>query len=130
MLLRALADLTVLAHLLFIVFVLFGGLLAFRWRWVPWIHLPAAGWGAVIEFFGWICPLTPLENSLRRASGAAGYSGGFIERYILPLVYPGELTRGLQLVLGSAVVALNLAVYLAVWRRRRTEGAWSKGSAG
>ena len=121
MLYRGLADLALLTHLLFIVFVLFGGLLALRWQWMPWVHLPAAAWGAVIEFSGWICPLTPLENSLRRAAGSAGYSGGFIEHYIVPLIYPGALTSGLQLVLGGAVVALNVAFYLAVWRRRSTQ---------
>ena len=120
MLYRALADLALLTHLVFIVFVLFGGLLALRWGWVPWIHLPAAAWGVVIELSGWICPLTPLENALRRAAGSAGYSGGFIAHYILPLIYPGGLTRGLQLVLGVVVVVLNVAVYLVVWRRTRS----------
>ena len=119
MLYRALADLVVLTHLAFIIFALLGGLLALRWRWVPWAHLPAAFWGAAVEFFGWFCPLTPLENSLRRASGCAGYSGGFIERYLIPIIYPTELTRDLQLLLGWVLVILNLAVYLAVWRRLR-----------
>jgi hypothetical protein len=117
---QALADLVVLAHLAFILFALLGGLLALRWRWVPWVHLPAAGWGAAVEFFGWFCPLTPLENSLRRASGSAGYSGGFIERHLLPMIYPAEFTRELQLFLGFVLVVLNLAVYLAVWRGLRT----------
>jgi hypothetical protein len=118
MLYRALADLVVLTHLAFIGFALLGGVLALRWRWVPWAHLPAAAWGAAVELFGWFCPLTPLENALRRASGAAGYSGGFIERYLLPILYPAALTREVELVLGCAVVVLNLVVYLAVWRRR------------
>ena len=116
---RALADAVALTHLAFIIFALLGGLLAFRWRWVPWVHLPAAVWGAAIEFFGWFCPLTPLENSLRRASGSAEYSGGFIERYLMPIIYPTELTREFQLFLGCVLVVLNLAVYLAVWRRLR-----------
>ncbi len=120
MLYRTLADLVALTHLAFIVFALFGGLLALRWRWVPWAHVPAAAWGAAVEFFGCFCPLTPLENSLRRASGSAAYSGGFIERYLIPIIYPEELTRGLQLLLGCLLVVLNLAVYFVVWRRRRT----------
>jgi hypothetical protein len=122
MLYRALADLVVLTHLAFIVFALVGGLLALRWRWVPWVHLPAAAWGASVEVFGWFCPLTPLENWLRRASGSDGYSGGFIERYLVPIIYPAELTRELQLLLGSFLVVVNLAIYLAVWRRRQPRG--------
>ena len=120
MLYRALADLIALTHLAFIGFALFGGLLALRWQWVSWVHLPAAAWGAAVEFFGWFCPLTPLENSLRRAGGSAGYSGGFIERYLMPIIYPTELTREFQLFLGCVLVVLNVAVYLAVWRRLRT----------
>jgi hypothetical protein len=84
------------------------------------VHLPTAVWGALIEFQGWICPLTPLENSLRAAAGEAGYQGGFIEHYLLPVLYPAGLTRGVQLALGSVVIAVNLAVYgllLARWRR-------------
>ena len=87
---QSLADLVLLVHLVFIVFVLLGGLLAFRWRWVPMAHLPAAAWGVAVEFFGWVCPLTPLENALRRAGGSTGYSVGFIEQYIVPLVYPNR----------------------------------------
>jgi hypothetical protein len=114
-----LADLVVLVHFAFIVFVLFGGLLALRWPRAPWIHLPAVVWGAAIEFFGWICPLTPLENSLREASGRAEYAGGFIEHYLIPLIYPAELSRELELILGFGLVILNLVVYFVVWRRRR-----------
>jgi hypothetical protein len=119
MLFKALADLVVLIHLLFIAFAVFGAALAVRWRWMPWIHLPAAAWGAAIEFMGWYCPLTPLENWLRRASGGMGYSQGFIERYIIPLMYPGNLTRELQIVLGCVVVGVNLAIYFFVWRQAR-----------
>lgn len=119
MLFKALADLVVLIHLLFIAFAVLGAALAFRWRWVPWVHLPAAAWGAVIEFMGWYCPLTPLENSLRRAGGEMGYSQGFIERYIIPLMYPGDLTRELQIALGCIVVGVNLAIYFFVWRQAR-----------
>ena len=120
MLYRVLADLVVITHLAFIIFVLFGGLLALRWRWAAWVHLPALAWGVAIEFFGWFCPLTPLENSLRRASGSAGYTGGFIEHYLLPIIYPRELTRGLQVLLGCVLVVLNLATYFVMWRRFRT----------
>ena len=116
---RLLADAVVIVHLSFILFVLFGGFLAFRWRWVPWVHLPAAAWGALIEFGGWVCPLTPLENSLRRAGGAAGYTGGFVEHYVIPLMYPTTLTRSLQVTLGAAVILINGGIYMAVWRRRR-----------
>ncbi len=122
MLYRALADLVVLTHLAFILFALLGGLLALRWRWVPWAHVPAATWGATVELFGWFCPLTPLENSLRRASGSAGYPSGFIEHYVVPIIYPTDLTRELQLFLGGALVGLNVVVYLVVWRRLRTPG--------
>ncbi len=112
-----LADLVILVHSAFIVFVLFGGLFAFRWRWMPLAHLPAVVWGAAVEFFGWVCPLTPLENVLRRAGGGTGYSASFIERYLVPLVYPAELTRELQLFLGGAVVAVNAVVYFLVLHR-------------
>ncbi len=112
-----LADLIIVVHLAFIVFVLFGGLLALRWRWMPVAHLPAAMWGAAVEFFGWVCPLTPLENMLRRAGGGAGYSVSFIEVYLVPLVYPAELTRELQFFLGGIVVAVNAVVSFLVLRR-------------
>ncbi len=119
MIYRILADLVALTHFAFIVFALLGGLLALRWRWVPWAHVPAVVWGAAVEFFGCFCPLTPLENALRRQGGSVGYSGGFIERYLMPLIYPEELTREIQLLLGCVLVVLNLAVYLVVWRRFR-----------
>ena len=119
MLWRLMADAVLLLHLLFVVFAVLGGLLALRWRWVPWLHLPALAWGATVEFTGWICPLTPLENLLRRAGGEAGYAGGFIEHYLLPLLYPAALTRDVQWLLGGGLVLFNLVVYLALWRRRR-----------
>ena len=118
--LRILADLVVLVHFGFILFVVLGGFLAFRWRRVPWLHLPAAAWGTAIEVFGWICPLTPLENRLRRASGEAGYAGGFIEHYLIPVIYPAGLTREVQWTLAALVVGVNGAVYWALWRRRRS----------
>ena len=115
---RILADLVVGVHVLFVVFVVAGGLLALRWPWVAAAHLPAAVWGTLIELRGWICPLTPLEKSLRAAAGQAGYQGGFIEHYLLPVLYPAGLTRGVQLVLGSLVIAVNLLVYGALLLRR------------
>ncbi len=114
---RILADLVVGLHFAFVVFVVAGGLLALRWRRVVWLHLPAAIWGALIEFGGWICPLTPLEKWLRERAGGAGYEGGFIEHYIIPVLYPGALTREIQLALGVAVVAVNFLVYAYVWQR-------------
>jgi hypothetical protein len=114
---HALADLIILVHIAFIVFVLFGGLLAFRWRWMPLAHLPAVVWGAAVECFSWVCPLTPLENVLRRTGGGAGSSVSFIERYLVPLVYPAEFTRELQLLLGGAVLAVNALVYCLVLGR-------------
>jgi hypothetical protein len=116
---RMLADLLVVVHLAFIGFVVLGGLLALRWRWVPWLHLPAAGWGALLELFGWTCPLTPLENRLRELAGESTYPGGFVDRYVAPVVYPSALTRELQVALGVLVCAVNAGVYLLVWRLRR-----------
>ena len=97
MLYSILADTVLLFHLAFIVFVGVGGLVVLRWAKVAWIHLPIAAWGVWIELSGNICPLTPLENALRRMAGEQGYSGGFIEHYILPIIYPPGLTRGVQL---------------------------------
>lgn len=118
MLFRLAADAVLLLHLGFILFALLGAALALRWRWMPWLHLPALAWGATVEFMGWICPLTPLENALRRAGGAAGYAGSFVERYLVPLIYPGELTREWQFVLGGLLLVINVAIYCLVWRRR------------
>ena len=122
MLYQALADVVALTHLAFIVFALLGGLLALRWRWIPWVHLPAACWGVAVEFLEWFCPLTPIENALHRASGAAGYPGGFIERHLMPIIYPTQLTREFQLFLAGVLIGVNVAVYLVVWRRRHTDG--------
>ena len=94
-----------------------GGLLVLRWPRVAWLHLPCAVWGEIVEWMGWICPLTPLENRLRRAAGETGYRGGFVEEYLVPVIYPDALTRELQLLAGAFVLALNLAVYGLVWRR-------------
>lgn len=114
------ADLVVLLHFGFILAVLFGGLLVLRWRKLFWLHLPIAFWGALIEFSGWICPLTPLENRLRHLAGEKGYGSGFIEEYLLPIIYPAELTRQLQLMLGVGVVLINLLIYaLIIFKRSR-----------
>lgn len=119
MLFRISADLLVGLHFLFVVFVVTGGFLAWRWPRAAWVHVPVAVWGALIEFAGWICPLTPMENRLRQAAGEAGYSGGFIEHYVIPIVYPGALTRELQLALGAAVVVINAIAYARLISRRR-----------
>ncbi len=113
-----LADGVLLLHLLFVVFVAGGGLLLPRWPRLVWLHFPAVVWGVTIELTGYICPLTPLENSLRRLGGEAGYAGGFVEHYLLPLIYPAGLTREGQVVLGLGVAAINLAAYVRFWRRR------------
>ena len=124
---RILADLVLLLHAVFIVFVVGGGLLAWRWRPVMWLHLPAVVWTILLEVFGWICPLTPLENYLRATGGASGYDGGFIEHYLLPLVYPGALTPGIRMALGLAVLMINLMVYGLLWRQWRRAHAGGGG---
>ena len=116
MLLLLLADLVVILHLSFVLFVVFGGLLVLRWPRLAWVHLPAAAWGAAVEFAGGICPLTPLEQWLRVEGGGLGYGSDFIERYVLPVLYPAGLTHNVQLVLGIVVVVINAAVYGWVWR--------------
>jgi hypothetical protein len=119
---RALADLVLVVHFTFVLFVVLGGLLVVRWPRAAWLHIPAAIWGVLIEYTGWICPLTPLENSFRMRGGEAGYSGGFIEHYIQPLLYPAGLTRSTQVVLGSLALVLNLIAYgIVVLRMRRGE---------
>lgn len=114
-----LADAVLVVHFLFIVFVVGGGFLALRWPRLAWVHLPCAVWGAWIELAGWVCPLTPLENSLRRRAGEAGYEGGFIENYLLEVVYPAGLTREIQILLACVVVAVNAIAYALLLRRRR-----------
>jgi len=116
MLYRLSADLIVVLHLCFVLFVLFGGLLLLRWERLVWLHVPAVIWGVFVEFSGWICPLTPLENWLRTQAGETGYPGDFIAQYFLALLYPAELTRDMQFVLGTLVAAINLAVYTWFWR--------------
>jgi len=118
--LRAAADAVLLLHAAFVLFAVFGGLLAWRWRWVAWLQLPAVAWAAFVEFSGRVCPLTPLENALRREAGEAGYGGDFIGNYVGSLLYPEGLTPPMQMLLGAAVVAINVAIYAAMlWRRAR-----------
>ncbi|WP_207885394.1 DUF2784 domain-containing protein [Pseudomonas sp. 30_B] len=112
MLARLAADAVVLLHLGFILFVLLGGLLVLRWPRLAWLHLPAAAWGMAVEFLHLYCPLTPLENHFRQAAGELGYDGGFIEHYLLPLIYPAGLTEAIQIGLGLVVLAINLPPYL------------------
>ncbi len=115
---RIVADAVVLLHFAFVLFVVLGGLLTLYRRWWAWIHLPAAAWGALIEFGGWICPLTPLEKWLRMQGDGGAYEGGFIQHYIVPVLYPAGLTREMQVGLGVAVVLINVAVYWRFFSRR------------
>jgi hypothetical protein len=116
-----LADLTVILHFGFVCFVVIGALLAFRWRWIVFAHLPAVVWGALIEYQGWVCPLTPLEQHFRRMAGQEGYAGGFIEYYLLPVLYPAGLTRDVQMVLGSLVIVVNILIYVWLIKRIRKD---------
>jgi hypothetical protein len=116
---RWLADLVVVVHAAFVAFVVLGGFLVLRWPRLVWAHLPAVAWGVLIEYVGWICPLTPLENALRARGGEAGYAGGFLDRYVLPLLYPVGLTRPTQWLLGTLALAVNVAAYALVLRQRR-----------
>jgi hypothetical protein len=119
MLYARLADLVVLVHFAFVLFVVVGALLVLRWPRLAWVHLPAAIWGVLIEYVGWVCPLTPLEAWLRRAAGEVGYAGGFVDHYILPILYPLGLTRVTQWVLGTVVLVVNAGVYAVVVARSR-----------
>jgi hypothetical protein len=125
-----LADLLVLVHLLFVVFVVAGGFLLGRWPRLVWLHLPAAAWGAYIEFSGGICPLTPIENRLRVRGGGDAYSGDFVEHYLLPLLYPVQLTPGIQFWLGLGVVAVNALAYALAWRAWRRRSAAGRRATG
>lgn len=122
---RIAADAVLVLHLAFILFALFGGALTARWRWMPLLHLPAAAWGFVVELTGRICPLTFLDNDLRRRAGQSGYADSFVEHYLLDVIYPTGLTHELQLVFAAAVLVVNIAIYgwiglrFAAQRKRR-----------
>ena len=113
-----LTDFVVVIHALFIIFVLFGGLVVLKWHQVMWIHIPCALWGAAIEFFGWVCPLTYLEIYLREIGNANSYENSFIQHYLLPVIYPSGLTTDSQFLLGVIVIVINLIIYFIVWRHR------------
>ncbi len=116
---RVLADALVAFHAGFILFVCLGGLLVLRWPRLLWLHLPCAAWGVLVELMGWVCFLTPLENELRRQAGLAGYEGGFIENYVIPVVYPERLTRAIQIGAGLLALGLNAIAYSVLLSRRR-----------
>ena len=113
------ADAILILHLAFIVFVMLGGVLLLKWPRLIYLHLPAVGWGILVELQGWICPLTPLEQHLRRLAGEAGYSSGFIEHYLLPVIYPAWLTRDAQTLLALSVIIVNLVIYGAIILKHR-----------
>jgi len=119
MLYRWLADVVLLGHLAFVTFVVLGALLVVRWPKLAWVHLPSACWGVLIEFAGWICPLTPLENTFRVRGGGAGYPGGFIDHYLTAVLYPSGLTRTAQVGLGGLALLMNVLLYRHVARQRR-----------
>ena len=116
----AAADAILILHFAFVLFVALGGLLVLRWPWIAWVHIPAAIWGIGIEFGGWICPLTPLENALRERAGGQAYQGDFIARYLMPMIYPEGLTREAQVILGTIALVGNVIIYSIAWRRART----------
>lgn len=114
---KLLADFVFLTHLAFVMFVVLGAIALWKVPRLAWLHLPAVAWGASIEFMGWTCPLTPLEQSLRHLAGESGYQGGFVEHYLVPLLYPQELTREVQILLGTLVLVINVIAYAFVIRR-------------
>lgn len=119
MLARYLADAVLVVHLAFVFFVLLGGVLAMRWPALAWVHLPCAAYGAAVEIGQWICPLTPLENELRRRGGEAGFRGDFVEHYLVPVLYPAPLPPAATWVLAGIVVAVNVGIYGVILARRR-----------
>ncbi len=123
---RWLADLTLLLHAAFVVFVLLGGVAVLRWPRIAWFHVPSALWGSVLELAGWICPLTPLENELRERAGQAGYERGFLEHYLLAAIYPEGLTRNMQIVFGILALALNLTIYAWLLTRKHRSPAQNR----
>jgi hypothetical protein len=121
MLLRTLADLVLVAHFAFVAFAVVGGVVVLRWPRVAFAHVPAVAWAVMIEYAGWICPLTPLENALREAGGGAGYAGAFLDHYLVPLLYPAGLTRQFQVVLGSLLLLVNAGAYWWLVQRTRRQ---------
>ena len=119
---RTLADSVVVFHLGFVLFVVLGGLVVLRWRRAALVHLPCAAWGALIEFGGWVCPLTPLENHLRALGQQPGYAGDFVDHYITRAMYPAGLTRGMQVAIGIFVISINLLFYWLAFRGRGAPG--------
>lgn len=119
MLYQIAADFILLLHFSFIAFVVAGGLLVFKWRRLIWLHIPAVIWGALIVISGWICPLTPVENMLRQAGGAANYSGSFIERYLIPVIYPSALSRTMFIAMGIGVIVINATLYIILFVKRK-----------
>ena len=128
---HALSNLVLIAHLAFVLFVVLGGFLVLKWKSLAWVHVPAFLWGALIELAGWVCPLTPLENWLRQKSGGLVYRTGFIEHYILPLLYPATLTRSSQIFLGLLVLSVNLGLYgWILWRTAQRKARGNSSSHG
>ncbi len=119
MVFRFLADAVVIFHLAFVAFALFGGLLVIKWKRLAWIHIPSAAWAVIMEFTGMICPLTPLENYFRNKGGLSGYDTGFVEHYIMPILYPESLDSSLQIVLGILVIVVNAGIYAWVFRQSK-----------
>jgi len=117
---RFLADVVLVLHLGFVLFVVAGAFLILRWPRIAWVQIPAALWGVLVEWSGWVCPLTPLENRLRTQGGASGYAGGFVEHYLVPVLYPASLTRTVQVLFGATVLAVNVIAYALVVARHRT----------
>jgi len=121
MIYKPLADLVMLLHFGFILFSVLGALLVMRWPRLVWLHLPAVLWAMTIEFYGGVCPLTPLENWLRMMAGEGGYSESFIAHYIGAVIYPGEITTGIKIMLGMAVLVVNLVLYGWIIKQQRHE---------
>jgi hypothetical protein len=127
MIYRVMADAILILHLAFVLFVVLGGLAVLRWPRLVWLHVPAVLWGVLIEYTGWICPLTPLEVALRRLAGQVGYAGGFIEHYITAAIYPSGLTRRAQWILGTVAVVVNVLVYARLLRQRNADTGLPRG---
>jgi hypothetical protein len=118
MIYRLLADLTLIAHFCFVIFIIFGGLLVLRRRFVLWLHLPTLFWAILIEFFQFTCPLTTLENYFRRLGGESGYEGGFVEHYVSAILY-WQMSVQTQILVGVALLGLNLLIYFFIFRQKQ-----------